>query len=108
MFAEEGTPAVAPPDMGGAERERVLMVTQNVVLNHSCKVVVTGADLAQVLAQVSTQLKLPSEIVLAPALPHPLPAGSIPQLFTSLDQVSAKAKVQVWPALMFARRQPRD
>ena len=74
------------------------MVAPNLVIGVARKLQCSGSDLAQVLAQISTELGLPNEIAVALAVPD----GEQPTPITNLGQLPAKAKVQVWPAKDFA------
>ena len=90
--------SMAPPLEAVASRELTLMVAPNLVIGVARKLQCSGSDLAQVLAQISTELGLPNEIAVALAVPD----GEQPTPITNLDQLPAKAKVQVWPAKDFA------
>ena len=91
----------APETIEPVTKEFTLMVVPNLVVTVGRKLEVSGSDLCQVLQKISADLGLPTDIVIAPALPHPLPPGNRPAPFIRLDELPAKAKVQIWPAKMF-------
>jgi hypothetical protein len=87
--------AAVAPAPSAAARDFLLMVVANPVVTPGRKLVVQGcADLAQLLAQISTQLQIPPQIMIS----APVPEGYTPSPFTHLDQLPPKAKIQVWPA----------
>ena len=74
-------------------REMVMMILPNELVPTSRKFKCQVADLTDLVAQASAKLGLPTEIVFSPAVS----GGAAPVPYQSLEEVEAKAKVQIWP-----------